>query len=73
MVWRVPFGWQSRGKDQDDPVEPIGRFATETTQIFSISENGDFKIEKLGHSSERKINGDVFTDGHAGFFPAEVP
>jgi len=64
LVWMVPFGWQQKGTAVDSQIQPIGRFAIDATQTFTISTNGDFKIEKLGHSSERKITGEVFTDGH---------
>lgn len=66
-TWMIPFGWGPRNATSS--TEPIGRFAEGVTQCFHITAQGDYRIEKLGHSSERKINGDVFTDGNPGFFP----
>ncbi len=60
-TWKVPFGWNKAGTTGE--TEPVGTFAENTTQIFTITADGDVKIEKLGHSAERKIDGRLFLDG----------
>lgn len=46
-------------------ADPVGRFAEGTRQIFRISAGGDFRMEKLGHNAERKLDGRIFVNGHA--------
>ena len=62
LTWKIPFGWNKKPHAQD--AEPVGRFAEKTRQVFRISMGGDFRMEKLGHSAERKIDGNVFVDEH---------
>ena len=69
--WRIPFGWQDGSVPEGSLVDPIAVFY-EARQIFTISTNGDYKVEKLGHSSERKFDGRIFTDGTPGFFPSQT-
>ena len=63
LTWKVPFGWVEFGASSSS--QPIGRFAEDTRQITSITDTGDFKVEKLGHTAIRQINGAVTLDGNA--------
>ena len=61
LTWKVPFGWG--GKPAASDSDPIGVFAEDVRQVFTITPQGDLKIEKLGHSAERKIDGRIFVGG----------
>ena len=63
LTWKIPFGWNKEPHAQD--ADPVGRFAEGTRQIFRISAGGDFRMEKLGHNAERKLDGRIFVNGHA--------
>ena len=63
LTWKVPFGWKKF--DDSSSSDPIGIFAEGTRQITSITETGDFKVEKLGHTAIRRINGPITLDGNA--------
>ena len=63
MTWKVPFGW--RGKSDRSVTDPIGRFAEDVRQIMSITESGDFGVQKLGHEAIRRIDGTITLDGNA--------
>ncbi len=54
LVWKVPFGWRLKDSHNEGP---IGIFAEGTRQIQSITETGDYSVEKLGHKATRQING----------------
>ena len=62
LVWKVPFGW----KHVDAPArdEAVGTFADETRQVFTITEAGDFSVQKLQHTAMRQTNCVVTVDGH---------
>ena len=62
LTWKIPFGWNKHPHSLS--ADPVERFAEETRQVFRISANGDFRMEKLGHYAERKIDGRVFVDDH---------
>ena len=62
LTWKIPFGWKSRENISDDA--PSGIFAEGTRQIMSITDTGDFHIQKLLHSAIRQINGSLTVDGH---------
>ena len=61
LTWKIPFGWNKEPHTQD--ADPVGRFAEGVRQIFRISAGGDFRMEKLGHNAERKLDGRIFVDG----------
>lgn len=46
-------------------TDPIGRFAEDVRQIMSITESGDFGVQKLGHEAIRRIDGTITLDGNA--------
>ena len=54
LTWKVPFGWTAFGAPAS--ADPIGVFAWDVRQITSITETGDFSIQKLGHKATRQIN-----------------
>lgn len=62
MTWKVPFGWKSSEYPSGD--EPVGVFAEGTRQIMSITAEGDFSVQKLGHAATRHINGPITLDGN---------
>lgn len=62
LTWKIPFGWNKQPHSL--LADPVGCFAEGTRQTFRISEGGDFRMEKLGHYAERKLDGRVFVDGH---------
>ena len=62
LTWKIPFGWNKQ--PHSSLADPVGCFAEETRQTFRISEGGDFRMEKLGHYAERKLDGRVFVDGN---------
>ena len=55
LEWKIPFGWEQ--KPHIELSEPVGRFAENTRQIFTITADGDVRIHKLGHVAERKLDG----------------
>ena len=58
LTWKIPFGWQTN--PAPSPLsDPVWSFADNTRQIFRITANGDFSIEKLGHVATRTLSGDV--------------
>ena len=61
MTWKVPFGWRRRFHNSGD--DPMGVFAEDTRQIMSVTADGDFSVQKLGHEATRQINGPVSLDG----------
>ena len=61
LTWKIPFGWNKEPHTQD--ADPVGRFAEGVRQIFRISAGGDFRMEKLDHNAERKLDGRIFVDG----------
>ena len=62
LVWKVPFGW----KHVDAPTrdEAVGTFAEETRQIMTLTETGNFSVQKLQHSAMRQTNCLVTVDGN---------
>lgn len=44
-------------------MSPVGVFASDTRQTFTIFANGDLSVSKLGHKAYRKITGEVYKDG----------
>ena len=44
--------------------EAVGTFADETRQVFTITEAGDFSVQKLQHTAIRHTNCVVTVDGH---------
>ena len=63
LVWKVPFGW--RKQFDRSTTEPVGRFAEGERQIMSITADGDFSVQKLGHEAIRRIDGTITLDGNA--------
>ena len=61
LVWRIPFGWNHRLVREGEPE--VGLLPIVASQIFSITADGDFKIEKLKNSAERRINGKIYLNG----------
>ena len=58
-TWSIPMAWSP---------EPDDRFMqmfspNPTSQHFSISSNGTFRIEKFNHWAERPIHGSILVDG----------
>ena len=62
LTWKIPFGWKS-ASDTASNAPPVGVFAEGTRQIMSITANGDFSVQKLGHEAIRFIDGTVMLDG----------
>ena len=60
LIWKVPFGWRKRHSRDENP---IGIFAEETRQIMSVTERGDFSVDKLEHTAIRQIDGTITIDG----------
>ena len=63
LIWKVPFGW--RKQFDKSTTEPVGRFAEGERQIMSITADGDFSVQKLGHEAIRRIDGTITLDGNA--------
>ena len=63
LIWKVPFGW--RKQFDRSTTEPVGRFAEGERQIMSITADGDFSVQKLGHEAIRRIDGTITLDGNA--------
>jgi hypothetical protein len=59
LLWKVPFGWKLKGTSSKTPS---GVFAEDTLQIQSITETGDYSVEKLGHTATRQITGPITLD-----------
>ena len=62
MTWKVPFGWKSG--EYPSGNEPVGVFAEGTRQIMTITANGDFSVQKLGHVATRQIGGLITLDNN---------
>ena len=60
-IWKIPFGWTSNSLGS--VMSPVGVFASDTRQTFTIFANGDLSVSKLGHKAYRKITGEVYKDG----------
>lgn len=61
LVWKVPFGWKSC-ENKDEYAEPVGEFAEDVRQTFTLSFNGDFRVYKLDHMAGRTIQGESIND-----------
>ena len=61
MVWANPFGWT----DSDPPAgtSPTGVFATNVTDVYSITTTGDSSVSKLGNTALRTVDGNCFING----------
>lgn len=59
MTWKIPFGWQMRSIEWPSAAPPLGSFAEDSRQVFTLTAGGDFKISKLGNEAERKIDGTI--------------
>ena len=57
LTWKVPFGWNK--KPFADKADQVGTFAEGTRQVFRINANGDFFVDKLKHTAERKLSGET--------------
>ena len=60
MTWKIPFGWQSSHYVWPMSALPLGTFAEDTRQTFTVSAYGDYKIRKLKNEVERKIDGSIY-------------
>ncbi|MCQ2395055.1 MAG: hypothetical protein MJ249_12295 [Kiritimatiellae bacterium] len=66
LTWKIPFGWQLCSIKWPMRAPPLGTFAEESRQVFTLTASGDFKIHKLGNEAERKIDGTInFKKGNA--------
>ena len=61
--WNIPVGWGFGGNDV------VGCVSDPTTQIFTIHEDGRFRIEKYNHWAERNIYGLIWLDGNLVLWP----
>ena len=61
--WDIPVGWGFGGNDV------VGRVSDPTKQIFTIHEDGRFRIEKYNHWAERNIYGLIWLDGTLVLWP----
>ena len=59
---KIPFGWKHHSARLD--AGPVGIFAEDTRQTVSITADGDFRVEKLGHTAIRRIDGTITLDGN---------
>ena len=62
LTLKIPFGWKHHSARLD--AGPVGIFAEDTRQTVSITADGDFRVEKLGHTAIRRIDGTITLDGN---------